>query len=98
MDTQTVGRDLEAFLESEEPSQTPLMIYHQVVRGNDEYVLEPTIIWRVPLLDPARWEAVIGALLGSIVVILTLRLTLMIVVHDDEKDDDEREVMERKKE
>ena len=55
------------------------------------YVLEPAIIWRVPLLDPARWEAVIRALWWTIVVTLALRLTLMIVVHDDDDDDDDYE-------
>ena len=63
-------------------------VHTGVEEVNDEYVLEPTIIWRVPLLDPARWEAIIGALWWTIVVALTLRLTLVIVVHDDENDDE----------
>ena len=61
-----------------------LRVYPSVERGDDEHVLEPAIIWRVPLLDPARWEAIIRTLWWSVVVTLTLRLTLVIIIHDDD--------------
>lgn len=59
-----------------------------MVEGDsDEYVLEPAIIWRVPLLDPARWEAIVRTLWWTRIITLTLGLTLgltlVIIVHGD---------------
>lgn len=54
-----------------------------VERGKDEYILEPAIIWCVPLLDPARWEAIIRTLWGTRMITLTLRLSLVIIIHTD---------------
>lgn len=31
-------------------------------RSYDEYILEIAIVWRIPLLDPARWEAIVSTL------------------------------------
>ncbi len=57
-------------------------------RGEDEYVLEVAIIWGVPLLDPARREAIVRTLWGTRVIALTLRLALVRVAHVDENDEE----------
>lgn len=60
-----------------------------IERGESEYVLEVAVVWRVPLLDPARREAIIGTLwwnrgarrlrrgLMGWVITLALRLALV---------------------
>ncbi len=58
-------------------------------RGEDEYILEVAIIWGVPLLDPARWEAIVSTLWWTRVIALSLRLALVRVAHVDENDEDE---------
>ena len=65
------------------------MPHPRIEQEDDEYVLEPTVVWRVPLLDPARWEATISTLwwtrgarrlMGRLVrwgIALTVRLALV---------------------
>ena len=56
----------------------------RIKRGDDDNVLEVAIIWRVPLLDPARRKAIISSLWWARIITLALRRTLMRVAHIDE--------------
>ena len=89
------GGSLEVLLKSDRPSPSLLArVRLWVEEVNDENVLEPAIIWRVPFLNPARWEAVVRTLLvlwWTIVVTLALRLTLVVVVHDDDEEDEDED-------
>ena len=59
-----------------------LKVHFRVQRGdNVEGLLEVAIIWRVPLLDPARWEAIVRTLWRTRVITLALRLTLVSIGH-----------------
>lgn len=40
-------------------------IHLRIERGHYEYVLEVTVVWRVPLFDPARREAIVSILWWS---------------------------------
>ena len=47
-------------ISKEEVTPAHVLKFHfRVERGDDEDLQEVAIIWRVPLLDPARWEAII---------------------------------------
>ena len=60
-----------------------LKIQFGVERRDNEDLLKVAIIWRVPLLDPARWEAIVKTLWRTRVITLALRMTLVSVGHAD---------------
>ena len=54
-------------------------------RGDDANVLEVAIIWGVPLLDPTRGKAIIRSLWWTRIITLTLRRTLLRIIHVDDE-------------
>ena len=72
--------------------------FFRIDTRDDDNVLEVAIIWRVPLLDPARRKATISSLWWARIITLALRWTLMRVAHVDEGVLMKRGLREEKKE